>query len=331
VTAGEVAVVDGVAPVVADLASRLVPGCDPAVVGAVLAAATAGCGGARLRDGRRASVLTRSGMPFEASVTGGDGRPAAALRYVVEPASSLPFFGPRLAAQRAVVEQLAGWLPAGAGPELADFVATAIPDPPAVPARTRFALFIGVVHEDDAPAEPAWLKVYANVAGDRGALDRLAARWSGFGRLPAALPGGVDLVPRFAAIELAASGERRAKLYLRPPAGRPVALGALLPAGLPPELAGWAGDETVGSRSFVCAAAADGADPPLSVYLPARDLGLDPAGLAALVAGLARRCHGGTAAVDALTAAAVPWEVTALGVSGGGRKLNVYAAPSPYA
>jgi hypothetical protein len=80
------------------LRPRLAPGCDAEVVEAVFRRASAGHGAARGRDGRRVSVLTPAGIPFEASVTGDEKGPAPALRYNTETATSMPFFGPRLAA-----------------------------------------------------------------------------------------------------------------------------------------------------------------------------------------------------------------------------------------
>jgi hypothetical protein len=160
------------------LARCLVPACDPAVVAAVLARASAGYTTARGRDGRRASAIKPSGVPFEASVTGGDGRLDPALRYTTEAGTGLPFFGPRLAAQRAALNDLVAFLPepalAAAG-ELAAFAAVLFPDPGAVPARTRFATTVGVVHTAAAPAGVAALKLYGNLTAEPDALGRLAA------------------------------------------------------------------------------------------------------------------------------------------------------------
>ncbi len=88
------------------MARRLVPGCDREVVRAVFARASAGYTGPRGRDGLRVTAITPSGVPFEASVTGGGDRASAALRYVTETATGMPFFGPRLAAQRAALADL---------------------------------------------------------------------------------------------------------------------------------------------------------------------------------------------------------------------------------
>jgi hypothetical protein len=138
-----------------ELARQLVPACDRDVIRRVFATASAGHAGTRLRDGRRASTLTPSGVPFEASVTSGAGRPATALRYVTEPGCGMPFFGLRLAAQRRALAELAGWLPepgrAGVD-ELRTLADVLFPEVAAVPARTRFAVFLGIVHGPEAPA-----------------------------------------------------------------------------------------------------------------------------------------------------------------------------------
>jgi len=120
------------------------------------------------RPGRRASVLTRAGVPFEASVTGGPAARPPALRYVADPGSAASFFGPRLTAQRRVVDDLGARLGssgAAVGDEAHAFLDTVFPDP----ARTRAAAFVGVVHEPGVAAGPAWLKVYGNLGATAGA------------------------------------------------------------------------------------------------------------------------------------------------------------------
>ena len=99
------------------LRGSLVPGCDRDIVRAAFAV-----GRDRLRavpageTGGGPARSTPSGVPFEASVTGGAGRSAAVLRYVTEPGAGLPFFGPRLAAQRGAVADLAARLAPGPAP-----------------------------------------------------------------------------------------------------------------------------------------------------------------------------------------------------------------------
>ncbi len=210
--------IPGAAAFLDQLARCLVPACDPAVVAAVLARASAGYTTARGRDGRRASAITPSGVPFEASVTGGDGRLDPALRYTTEAGTGLPFFGPRLAAQRAALDDLVAFLPApalAAAGELAAFAAVLFPDPGAVPARTRFATTVGVVHTAAVPAGVAGLKLYGNLTAEPDALGRLAAADDRIAALAAVVEGLPFLAPAFATREVDAAGRVGHKLYLR--------------------------------------------------------------------------------------------------------------------
>jgi hypothetical protein len=347
--------IEGVAGLVDALRTGLVPECDGDAVRAAFASAMRGCGGPRGRDGRRASTLTPGGLPFEASVTGGAGRSAAALRYVTEPGAGLPFFAPRLAVQRRVVAELV----AGAAPEvrasgdaLRAVHGVLFPDPGAVPARTRFAGFVGVVHTPEHPGHLAGLKVYGSLrsADPAAAVARLGCRWPGFAVLAGltrdlASEGG-PLTSQFAALEAGAGEGLRCKLYVRtrtpgPPGlaglarrvgADPVALdAALADAGL--GLDGWA------RPVFACLTtrAEGGGAVALSAHVAARSAGLDAAAMAAAARRLAGR-HGDPGAFDVLTramAAASPaaFEVTvvAVGLAAGGgvRKVNVYAAPAP--
>ncbi|HET6952051.1 MAG TPA: hypothetical protein VFI47_16840 [Acidimicrobiales bacterium] len=329
----------------AALTSHLAPGCDPDVVGAVFTRASAGYRRPRTDDGRRVSAITPSGVPFEASVTGARGRVDPAVRYVTETATAMPFFGPRLAAQREALADLAGFLPpAGreAAGELADLPATLFPDPAAVRARTRFALTVGVVHRAAVPGHLAGLKVYGNLEAGEGGLGRLARRWAAMAELASAVADLGFLVPRFATVEVDAGGRMAHKLYFRTARAGAAALAVaarrfggdafevadvLHAAGV---------DLAAGRRSFyVCCAAPPGRDPEISFHLTAKALGLDPAAMAALARDLADRHHGATAAVDALAAAASAagggWCTTVIGVGlppgGGVGKVNVYVAP----
>lgn len=325
-----------------NLARRLVPECDPEVVRSIFETASAGYAGARTRDGRRASVLTPSGTPFEASVTGANGRPDRALRYVTETASGMPFFAPRLAAQRTALDRLVEWLPGG-GPSLRDelqsFVDVVFPDPAAVPARTRFATFFGIVHRPDVPGGLAGLKVYGNLADDISGLQRLAEGSLEFADLLSVLTDVPSLVPRLAALEVHGSGQRRYKLYVRAPDVAGVAAVAAahrngVEAGdLPTELARRNVEVKEWSRALFCCEARNGSELRLSAHLPAKALGLDPAGLATVARSLARDHHGTTDVIDALPAAAATgvWQHTVLGLglppARGLGKLNVYFAP----
>ena len=224
-----------------ELAGRLVPGCDRAVVRAVFARASAGYAGPRGRDGLRVTAITPSGVPFEASVTGGAGRSPAALRYVTETATAMPFFGPRLVAQRAALDDLVGWLPpparAAAG-ELCQATDVLFPDPSVVPARTRFATTFGVVHRDDVPDGLAGLKLYLNVrAVDPAApaaddpVSRLGRRWPAVADLHDLVDDLVFLVPHFTTVEVDAAG--RLGHDENALAARPHILGCLRAAPLP--------------------------------------------------------------------------------------------------
>lgn len=219
--------VDAVPGFLDELARRLVPECDAAVVQAVFSRASAGYTGPRGRDGLRVTAISPSGVPFEASVTGGPGRSSAALRYVTETATGMPFFGPRMAAQRAALDDLIAWLPAAAldaACELRAAVDVLFPDPGAVPARRRFATTFGIVHRPEVPDGIAGLKLYGNLrtgepeaaaATAADALTRLAGRWTAFARLGDAVGDLTFLEPHFATIEVDAAGRLGHKLYLR--------------------------------------------------------------------------------------------------------------------
>jgi hypothetical protein len=334
-------------------ARRLVPGCEPAAVAAVLARASAGYVAARTRDGHRASVITPSGVPFEASVTGAGGCLEPALRYTTEAGTGLPFFGPRLAAQRAALDDLVDLLPPparAAADQLHAFAADLFPDPGAVPARTRFATTVGVVHTPAVPGAPAGLKLYGNLTAEPGALGRLAGADAQIAALAAVVDGLPFLAPAFATREVDAAGRLGHKLYLRTATATGPALSMLArrcggdAGALFAELDAGGVDVTRARdrgrwRCIACvAASADGGDPALSIHLTAKGLGLARAPMAALARSLATRHHGSTAGLDALDAAGVAagnslggWATTVVGVGlppgGGVGKVNVYVAP----
>jgi hypothetical protein len=334
--------VESVGAFLDELVPRLVPGCDAAAVRSTFAVAAAGYTVPRTSDGRRASAITPSGVPFEASVTGGGGRAEPALRYVTEAATGMPFFGPRLAAQRRALDELASRLPAGAADaagELACFLDTLFPDPPAMPARTRFATTFGLVHRADPPTAPAGLKVYGNLGPDPAALARLGDRWPALAALAGRLDGMPFLVPHFATAEAGAAGRLRHKLYLRTgPRANAASLSVVArrfdasAADLLDELADCGATPTWNRPVFLCCEGGPDGDALLSVHLPARALDLRPEAMLALVRALAARHHGTTASVDALTTAATQaggaWTPTVVGIGlapgGGLGKLNVY-------
>jgi hypothetical protein len=335
--------VETVAAFLDEMVRRLVPGVDPAAVRTTFARAAAGYTVPRTDDGRRASAITPSGVPFEASVTGGGGRLDPALRYVTETATGMPFFGPRLAAQRLALDGLVERLAPDARPEAAGLACLAdalFPDPPAVPSRTRFATWFGLVHRPDAPGLLAGLKVYGNAGLDEGGLDRLAARWPALGELANVVDGLPFLVPHIASAEAGTSGGVH-KLYFRTARGtdgaslETVARRVGADAGdLLDELAACGAALTPRSSVHLCCERRGGSDPTLSVHLPARALGLDPAAMLALARSLAARHHGTTRGVDALAGAAQAaggaWEASVVGIGlspgGGLGKVNVYVA-----
>jgi hypothetical protein len=282
-------------------------------------------------------------VPFEASVTGGRGRLEPALRYVTETATGMPFFGPRLAAQRRALDRLAERLAPAVRDEaaaLGDFLDTLFPDPSAVPARTRFATTVGLVHRPESPAHLAGLKLYGNAAVDEGGLGRLAARWPPIGEVADMVDGLPFLVPHFVTAE-AGTGGGVHKLYFRTARRTNAASLAVVArrfgasaADLLDELAACGATPSWRTTVYVCCARRAGGDPELSVHVPAKALGLDPPAMLALARALAARHHGTTRGVDALAGAAEAaggaWEASVLGLGlapgGGLGKLNVYLA-----
>ncbi|MFQ6332134.1 hypothetical protein ACLMAL_39340 [Nocardia sp. CWNU-33] len=324
-----------------DLAERLTPSCDPASIRAMMERASGGQLDPRRPDGRRASTLTRSGIPLEASVTGGRGQFTPALRYVTETGTQEPDFVSRLAAQLAAIRDVVAWLPNGdetVADMLQSFVATLFPDPAKVPAGDRFATWIGVAHHAAAPHHPARIKVYGKLTAP-AALHRLCSTWPGFAGL-ASVPDNEKLIePAGAAIEVDAHGEVNHKIYLR---------SRLCDIAVPMKLVRHFGDpawevlselvrcgvdaaELHEHNFFVCRARGAG-DPTFSLYLSARGT----TDLTGLVGALASRHHGTTHAVDALALAAescgASWRhsIAGLGFSAdhGIDKLNVYGTPT---
>lgn len=324
-----------------DLAKRLVPRSDPAVIRAIL---ERGCGGqldAHGPDGRRASTLTISGTPLEASVSGGGGKISPALRYATETATQETRFGLRVGAQLHAIRDLVTWLP-NAGETVADmlqfFVAALYPDSAQVPTRYRSATWIGVVHHTAAPQHVARLKVYGGLQIVPGALDRLRDRWPAFDGL-ASVPDENLIKPVAAAMEVDAHGSVTHKIYLRTRYndiavpmklaryfGSPAweLLSEFARCGLDPALLHQ-------HDFFVCCARSAG-DPVFGLHLAARRND----DLSELVRELASRHHGSTHAVDALALAAeahgASWRYSAVGLGfsadRGIDKLNVYGTPT---
>jgi hypothetical protein len=325
-----------------ELAERLAVACDPAPIHAMLERACGGQLDSRRSDGRRASTLTTSGIPFEASVSGGCGQLAPALRYVTETATQETEFASRVSAQLAAIPDLVAWLPNGdesVSDMLRSFVATLYPDPAEIPARHRFATWLGVVHHAAAPNRAARLKVYGNLKLVPGALHRLCELWPGFVGL-VSVPDGEKLIkPVGAAIEVDALGNVNHKVYLR---ARPHDV------GVPMKLVRYFGDAAWEVLSelvrcgvdaaelhehdfMVCCARGTGA-PEFGLYLAPRQ----DDELTRLVRELASRHHGTTHGVDALSRAAdacgATWRYSLVGMGfsadRGIDKLNVYGIPA---
>ncbi|WP_327114347.1 hypothetical protein OHB12_34195 [Nocardia sp. NBC_01730] len=325
-----------------DLAERLTLRCDPAPMHAMVGRACGGQLAARGPDGHRASMLTISGIPFEASVTGGRGKFTPAVRYITETATQETEFGSRIAAQLAALRDLVAWLPNGdktVADMLQSFVATLYPDPAKVAARHRSATWIGVVHHAAAPHHAARLKVYGGLKIVPGALRRLCSEWPGFAGL-ASVPDHEKLItPVGAAIEVDARGDVNHKIYLK---------ARYDDVAVPMKLAQYFGDPAWEVLSefvrcgvdadelhqhdlFVCCARGAGA-PGFGLSLGARQRD----DLTRLVCELASRHHGTTHAVDALARAAescgATWRYSAVGlgfsVDHGVDKLNVYGTPT---
>ncbi|WP_454198134.1 hypothetical protein [Nocardia sp. Marseille-Q1738] len=325
-----------------DLAERLAPSCDPAAIRAVMDRAGAGQTDARGPDGCRTSTLTTSGIPFEASVSGGGGRFSPAIRYVTETATRETRFCSRLAAQLAAIRDLVAWLPNGdetVADMLHSFVATLYPDPAKVSAQYRFATWIGVVHHAALQNHAARLKVYGNPTVVPGALDRLCSAWPGFAGL-ASVPEHEKLIKHASAgIEVDAHGEVNHKIYLKV---------RYDDVAVPMKLVRYFGDparEVLSELArcgvdtaelhhhdlFVCRARGTGT-PTFALYLGARK----QYDLTWLVRELASRHHGTTDAVDALALAAescgATWRYSIVGLGfsadNGVDKLNVYGTPT---
>lgn len=287
-------------------------------------------------------MLTASGIPFEASVTGGLGKFTPAVRYVTETATQETEFGSRVAAQLAAIRDLVAWLPNGdetVADMLQSFVATLYPDPAKVSARHRFVTWTGIAQHAAAPCHAERLKVYGNPSIVPGALHRLCSVWPGFDGL-ASVPDHEKLIkPGIVAIEVDALGKVNHKIYLGVRSNDvSVPMKLLRYFGDPAwemlsELVRCGVDATKLHRQTfqVCCARGAGA-PSFSLYLGAKQHN----DLTGLVYELASRHHGTTQAVDALARAAESCGATlhytgiGLGFSAdqGIDKLNVYGTPT---
>ncbi len=297
----------------------------------------------RTPDGSRSSGITLSGMPFEASVTGGRGHSARLLRYITETTTWEPEFAVRLQAYSAAIAEVFTWLPGGNDAVidlLHSFVTTVYPDPAAIEPGRRLAMWLGIVHHPAEPEHIAGLKVYCSPTAAADTVDLVARRWPGFAGLHPT-PRSDTLFRRAGlALEVDARGDVRYKVYLRADS-RDVAV--------PMKLIRYFGDPAwevlseftrcgVDAASlhnfdyFVCCSRRDHEDPTYTISLATRRSD----DLTELVRELAARHHGTTLTVDALAHAArscgADWRYSALGLGFspeyGIDKLNVYGTPT---
>ncbi|MFI6361120.1 hypothetical protein ACIBG0_00075 [Nocardia sp. NPDC050630] len=321
-----------------ELAERLTLRYDPATIHAV---AERACGGqleARRPDGRRASLLTRSGIPFEVSVTGGRGNLTPVLRYTTETATQNMKIGSRADAQLAAIGDLVRWLPKGDETVVElfqSFVATLYPDPTKVPPRS--ATWIGVAHDTESPHHTARLKMYCGL-NVSGALRRLCSRWPGFAEFASAPADEKLIKPVFATIEVDAHGEVIHKLYLRARPGD---------VAVPMKLVRYFGDQAWEVLSELVRCGADAAKLHEQDFFVScargsgapvfgLDVGAREHDMTGLVRELASKHHGTPHAVDALAQAAescgatLRYSFVGMGFSAeqGIDKLKVYGTPT---
>ncbi|MFG3520022.1 hypothetical protein ACGF5S_07145 [Nocardia nova] len=326
-----------------DVGKRLNLGCDSSVVRRVLERA---CGGELPTlgpDGRRASGLTRPGIPFEVSVTGGRGRYEPAFRYVTESGTNSARFSSRLADQRAAIRELLAGFPGGVEAEgdMFDwFITSLYPESANIPASRSFGTWTGVAHHAAVPRSPARLKVYGGLFDGSRALERLRHGRPEFDGL-SVIPEGERLIrASLAAVEIDVDGAVKHKVYLRAKRGD---------VAVPLKLIRYFGDPAWEALSELVRCGLD----PARFYehdvliCRARDAGTTTTfalnmlahrhdDLGDLVRELAVRHHGSTEAVDALTDAAnscgasLYFSAICLGFSAehGIDKLNVYATPT---
>ncbi|WP_063036795.1 hypothetical protein [Nocardia grenadensis] len=324
-----------------DLLERMELPHDPGSVREVLEHASGGQLNTKRGDGRQASTLTLSGLPFEASVTGGRGRTTRAVRYVTEPATQETTFESRLTAQRIAVGELVRRLASG-GDETTGLFRSLIeyvhPEPALVPTWYSGSTFIGVVYRDMAALPVSGIKVYCGPLRSPAALEGLCRQLPGFAGLATVPEEGRPLLrPLLATLEANALGEVVYKVYMsvRPHIATPMKLVRYFgdPAWeILSELVACGADPTALHRYhyFICRARGPGAS-----TLTLNPLALGDIDLTEVTRELATRHHGSTHAVDAMAAAAravgAAWHYSALGVGfsadHGIDKLNVYGVP----
>jgi len=317
----------------------------PAVV-AGFETAAAGCpdDGATGLDGRPASTVHPSGRPLELSVTGSNGVDPV-LRYTTEAGSRWPFFSRRLAHQRqalaATAERLDAPAAAAVAPEVVGLIDRAYPDPATVPARTRQATLLGVVHHAEHPSGPVALKVYVNAAA--AGTDALSG-WPDLLEAVHPFTGDARLRPHFVAAEATADGAVRKAYFRTVRSVDPSEVDGMLATVGVDGSALVAAVEHAGLRAalrrrstFVCRALGPDGTLTTSVHLQPGALGPD-----ALEAGrrFADAWIGSSEVIAAAEAAGtagaaasgLPWSLSFLGArfagAGSGPRLNAYVAPA---
>ncbi|MEV6072961.1 hypothetical protein AB0L82_40995 [Nocardia sp. NPDC052001] len=302
------------------------------------------CGGrltGRAADGFPTSTLSVTGIPFEASVTGGRGRVHPVLRYVVEAGTQHPDFGSRLTAQVAAIDAVTAAIPnivAAEAAGLRSFVTALYPNPAAVGTRHGFATWLGIAHHGDGPESRVGVKLYGSLLAVPDGLLRLRATFPEFAESILVPARDAFVEPYFAAIEIDSNGGFAHKVYFR---------ARYDDAATPMKLVRHFGDPAWEVLSEVVRCGADAAtlhqfpivictgrrgdEPIFALHLgPHRGGDLTP-----LVHALAVRHHGGTAALDALTSASesvgASWRYSVVGLGcspdGGIRNVNVYGTP----
>ncbi|GAA5043404.1 hypothetical protein [Nocardia callitridis] len=335
--------IDAAGLFLADLSERMMPGADSTRARAVLDRACGGQLAARAKDGRPASALTVSGIPLEASVSGGSGQFTPAVRYATEAGTQELDSSVRFAEYHAAIRDLTAWLPervdpTGAAEMLSSFVATLLPDPTKLAARHRSAACLGIVHHALDPGHLARLKVYGLFI-DPGATDRVRAAWPSFAPLGGVPDNETMIRPLGAALELDARGELTHKVYLRVRHNDPAAPMKLVRHfgdaawEVLAELDRCGVDTATLHRHtlFVCCARRGSAPASFALYVGARGQENFPDSITEL----ATRHHGGTDAVDTLTLAAesagAQWHWGGFGIgfapTRGVDKFGVYGTP----
>ncbi|PPJ19831.1 hypothetical protein C5E45_32505 [Nocardia nova] len=325
-----------------DVAQRMAPNCAADALRTVLRSACAGRLNARGPDGKRASQLTSTGMPFEISLTGGRGARTPAVRYGTEIIPPGRGNSARFIAQSAAIAELAAWLPVAdkSVVETVDtFLEAIYPLDLRQSARKPLWTWLGVVHHVALPDQLAGLKVYGTPNASPGAFERLCRAWPGFEGLFTLPNDEKYFAPIFVAIEIDGQGEVSQKVYLRP-RSRDIALPMKLvrcfgdPAWEVLTELVECGVDAAGlhKNDFITCRARRGERTTFTLsFYPRRGENLDE-----LASELAARHHGTLDAIDAMTHAAkathaaLTFSVLGLGFSPefGIDKYTVYGTPA---